>query len=73
MTQDVQSSKWLPLMQTTTLWRNEDIFLFYAQDEFIITSCPYHDETTLRSHLGWVQIQNLEHFGYGIKGFTLSW
>ena len=50
-----------------TLWRNEDIFI-HAQDEFINLLLPYHDEIYIRSHLGDVQIQNLEHFGYGIKG-----
>lgn len=54
-----------------TLWRNEDIFI-HAQDEFINLLLPYHDETYVRSHLGGVQVKNLEHFGYGIKGFTLS-
>jgi putative hydrolase of the HAD superfamily len=54
-----------------TLWRNEDIFI-HAQDEFINLLLPYHDEAYIRSHLGEVQINNLEHFGYGIKGFTLS-
>jgi putative hydrolase of the HAD superfamily len=54
-----------------TLWRNEDIFI-HAQDEFINLLLAYHDEPYIRSHLGEVQIKNLEHFGYGIKGFTLS-
>jgi putative hydrolase of the HAD superfamily len=54
-----------------TLWRNEDIFI-HAQDEFINLLLPYHDEQFVRSHLGEVQIKNLQHFGYGIKGFTLS-
>jgi len=54
-----------------TLWRNEDIFI-HAQNEFINLLLPYHDEPYVRSHLGEVQIKNLEHFGYGIKGFTLS-
>ncbi|WP_421852006.1 HAD family hydrolase [Marinomonas sp.] len=54
-----------------TLWRNEDIFI-HAQDEFINLLLSYHDEAYIRSHLGEVQINNLEHFGYGIKGFTLS-
>lgn len=54
-----------------TLWRNEDIFI-HAQDEFINLLLPYHDETYVRSHLGGVQVKNLEYFGYGIKGFTLS-
>lgn len=54
-----------------TLWRNEEIFI-HAQDEFIRMLMPYHDESYIRSHLNTVQIENLENFGYGIKGFTLS-
>ncbi|NVK74892.1 MAG: HAD family hydrolase, partial [Oceanospirillaceae bacterium] len=54
-----------------TLWKNEDIFI-HAQDEFINLLLPYHDESYIRSHLAGVQIKNLQHFGYGIKGFTLS-
>lgn len=54
-----------------TLWRNEDIFI-HAQDEFIRLLSPYHDDKYIRTHLNEVQIKNLEHFGYGIKGFTLS-
>jgi putative hydrolase of the HAD superfamily len=54
-----------------TLWRNEEIFI-HAQDEFIKLLTPYHKEDYIRSHLGAVQIENLENFGYGIKGFTLS-
>lgn len=54
-----------------TLWRNEDIFMS-AQNEFIALLCDYHDQAFIRSHLGDVQIRNLKHFGYGIKGFTLS-
>ncbi|ETX11472.1 HAD hydrolase [Marinomonas ushuaiensis DSM 15871] len=54
-----------------TLWRNEEIFI-HAQDEFIRMLTPYHDEGYIRSHLNAVQIENLENFGYGIKGFTLS-
>ena len=54
-----------------TLWKNEDIFI-HAQDEFINLLLPYHEEEYIRSHLAEVQIKNLEHFGYGIKGFTLS-
>lgn len=54
-----------------TLWRNEDIFI-NAQSDFINLLLPYHDDTYVRTHLAAVQIKNLEHFGYGIKGFTLS-
>lgn len=54
-----------------TLWRNEDIFI-HAQDTFIELLLPYQDEAYIRAHLNETQINNLEHFGYGIKGFTLS-
>jgi len=54
-----------------TLWRNEDIFLS-AQNEFIGLLLKYHNDTYIRSHLAEVQIRNLKHFGYGVKGFTLS-
>ncbi|MEP3350530.1 MAG: HAD family hydrolase [Marinomonas sp.] len=54
-----------------TLWRNEDIFI-HAQDEFIKLLLPYHKESYIRSHLAEIQISNLENFGYGVKGFTLS-
>ncbi|MBR7888445.1 HAD family hydrolase [Marinomonas sp. A79] len=54
-----------------TLWRNEDIFI-HAQDEFIRLLLPYQDEIFIRDHLSEMQISNLSHFGYGIKGFTLS-
>lgn len=54
-----------------TLWRNEDIFN-HAQNRFIDILASYHDEDYIRSHLGAVQVRNLKHFGYGIKGFTLS-
>lgn len=54
-----------------TLWRNEDIFI-HAQDEFIKLLLPYHEESYIRSHLAEIQVRNLENFGYGVKGFTLS-
>lgn len=54
-----------------TLWRNEDLFLS-AQQEFVSMLTHYHDEQYILAHLGEVQVRNLTHFGYGIKGFTLS-
>ncbi|GAB3476006.1 HAD family hydrolase [Marinomonas epiphytica] len=54
-----------------TLWRNEDIFVS-AQDEFVRLLLGYHDDQFIRQHLAKVQIKNLNDFGYGIKGFTLS-
>ncbi|AEF54777.1 HAD family hydrolase [Marinomonas posidonica] len=66
-----QAFKTIAFDADDTLWRNEEIFM-NAQDEFIRLLSPYHSETYIRDHLGEVQIRNLEHFGYGIKGFTLS-
>ena len=54
-----------------TLWKNEDIFV-HTQDEFVNLLLPYHEDAYIREHLAGVQINNLKHFGYGIKGFTLS-
>ncbi|TPE55533.1 HAD family hydrolase [Maribrevibacterium harenarium] len=54
-----------------TLWRNEDFFLD-AQQKFVDLLSAYHDEAYIRTQLHQVQIRNLSHFGYGIKGFTLS-
>lgn len=54
-----------------TLWRNEELFM-HAQEQFINMLLPYHDEAYIRSHLSNIQVKNLKHFGYGIKGFTLS-
>ncbi|TDO96774.1 HAD family hydrolase [Marinomonas balearica] len=54
-----------------TLWRNEEIFT-HAQQRFFDLLTPYHDEDYIKSHLEKVQIDNISHFGYGIKGFTLS-
>lgn len=54
-----------------TLWRNEEIFM-EAQGTFIELLEPYHDKSYILSHLEGVQVRNLRHFGYGIKGFTLS-
>ncbi|BFM48276.1 HAD family hydrolase [Marinomonas sp. THO17] len=71
MTTNRQAFKFIAFDADDTLWRNEEIFM-NAQDEFIHLLSPYHDEVYVREHLAEVQIRNLEHFGYGIKGFTLS-
>lgn len=71
MTNHRQAFKTIAFDADDTLWRNEEIFM-NAQDEFIRLLEPYHDEKYVREHLGEVQVRNLEHFGYGIKGFTLS-
>jgi len=71
MTKSRQAFKTIAFDADDTLWRNEEIFM-NAQDEFIRLLSPYHSEAYIREHLGEVQVRNLGHFGYGIKGFTLS-
>jgi putative hydrolase of the HAD superfamily len=71
MTQNQTNIRTIAFDADDTLWRNEDIFI-HAQDEFMRLLLPYHDEAYIRAHLAEVQIKNLTHFGYGIKGFTLS-
>lgn len=71
MTKSRQAFKIIAFDADDTLWRNEEIFM-NAQDEFIRLLSPYHSEAYIREHLGEVQVRNLGHFGYGIKGFTLS-
>jgi putative hydrolase of the HAD superfamily len=54
-----------------TLWHNENLFL-EAEDKFVELLTKYHSEGWIRERLNKVQINNLEYFGYGIKGFMLS-
>jgi putative hydrolase of the HAD superfamily len=54
-----------------TLWHNMPIFRS-AEARFAELLSPYHDREWIARRLDEAQIRNLEHFGYGIKGFTLS-
>jgi putative hydrolase of the HAD superfamily len=54
-----------------TLWQNED--LFYATHErFKQLLSKYHDEQWIVDRLYQTESRNFLHFGYGVKGFTLS-
>lgn len=54
-----------------TLWHHDPLFS-RAQDKFKQLLAKYHDEAWIGSRLHETEIRNLEQFGYGIKGFTLS-
>jgi putative hydrolase of the HAD superfamily len=55
-----------------TLWRNEDYFAV-SQDMFHELVAPYaNGDVDLDERLSQTERANLELFGYGIKGFTLS-
>jgi putative hydrolase of the HAD superfamily len=54
-----------------TLWHNERIFLD-AKGKYQRLLSAYHDESWIGERLDEAETRNIKHFGYGIKGFTLS-
>ncbi|HZZ17809.1 MAG TPA: HAD family hydrolase [Opitutaceae bacterium] len=54
-----------------TLWHNENIFEKVHERYFHLLS-KYHDAATVGKALFATEMRNLELYGYGIKGFTLS-
>jgi putative hydrolase of the HAD superfamily len=54
-----------------TLWHNE---MHYAetQEAFRALLRPFHDDAWIDDRLHATEMRNLQHYGYGIKGFTLS-
>lgn len=54
-----------------TLWHNESLFSV-TQEKFRALLTPYHSAEWIDRTLYATELRNLEHFGYGIKGFALS-
>lgn len=54
-----------------TLWHNERIFLS-AKEKYKSLLSKYHDGNWIEERLDAAEMRNIKHFGYGIKGFTLS-
>lgn len=54
-----------------TLWHNEVLYAA-TQDKFERLLAAYSPNGRAREELYKTEMQNLAHFGYGIKGFTLS-
>jgi putative hydrolase of the HAD superfamily len=54
-----------------TLWHNERIFLS-AKKKYQDLLAGYHDREWIEQRLDEAESRNIQHFGYGIKGFTLS-
>lgn len=54
-----------------TLWHNERIFLA-AKEKYSSLLAEYHDREWIEQRLDEAESRNILHFGYGIKGFTLS-
>ena len=54
-----------------TLWHNET--LFQSRPRVLRPPVrPYHPPERIQERLFATEMKNLRHFGYGIKGFTLS-
>ncbi len=54
-----------------TLWHNEPLFT-QTEGKFRALLEPYHTKEWIDKRLYETEVRNLEVFGYGIKGFTLS-
>ena len=54
-----------------TLWHNETIFE-RVHERYRALLAEYHDSETVDRHLFATETRNLELYGYGVKGFTLS-
>jgi putative hydrolase of the HAD superfamily len=55
-----------------TLWHSEGVFVM-SQEMFRSLLGPYLDNgVDLDARLAETELRNLAHFGYGVKGFTLS-
>ncbi|MFQ5650153.1 MAG: HAD family hydrolase [bacterium] len=54
-----------------TLWHNEPLYTL-TQGKFVDLLAGYHETEWIEQRLYETEIRNLELFGYGVKGFTLS-
>jgi putative hydrolase of the HAD superfamily len=54
-----------------TLWHNENIFE-HTHEQYRALLAHYHDAETVDRTLFATEMRNLELYGYGVKGFTLS-
>ncbi|MEM7404630.1 MAG: HAD family hydrolase [Pseudomonadota bacterium] len=62
---------YLALDADDTLWHNEPLYQA-SQRRFRELLFDYHDPAWVEARLNETEIRNLKHFGYGVKGFTLS-
>ncbi len=54
-----------------TLWQTERIFID-TKEKYAALLADYHDYNYIERHLDATETKNIRHFGYGVKGFTLS-
>jgi putative hydrolase of the HAD superfamily len=54
-----------------TLWHNERVFIG-AKEKYKCLLAQYHAPDWIEQRLDATESRNIRHFGYGVKGFTLS-
>ena len=54
-----------------TLWHNEPLYAG-CREQFRALLAKYAHHAALDDHLNEMELRNLAHFGYGVKGFVLS-
>ncbi len=54
-----------------TLWHTERIFIS-TKEKYTALLAEFADKNYIEKHLDITETENIKHFGYGIKGFTLS-
>ncbi|MEM8868459.1 MAG: HAD family hydrolase [Verrucomicrobiota bacterium] len=55
-----------------TLWHNMNLFVDTHERYAKLLDPFFPDAAALEEHLNETERKNIEHFGYGVKGFTLS-
>ncbi len=68
---ELQNIKYIAFDADDTLWHNETLFTL-TQNKFKQLLLKYHTEEWIDKKLYETEMKNLQHFGYGVKGFTLS-
>lgn len=54
-----------------TLWHNENVYRD-VQSRIIALLAQYHSTDWIERRMFETEVRNIEHYGYGFKGFTLS-
>ncbi len=54
-----------------TLWHTERIFIS-TKEKYTALLAEFADKDFIEQHLDATETENIKHFGYGVKGFTLS-
>ncbi len=68
---DSAAYDWIAFDADDTLWHNEPLYQA-TQENFRKMLLPFHSAEWIDERLLATEMRNLQHFGYGIKAFTLS-